>query len=265
VTIETNTSTTGRLLIAGQPMTLTLPAVDRATLFNGDNSLRILVPDTSRALRVQISSDTPGADVDLYVRAGAGVDLADGRVVADFKSEGPTADETITITPNGNPALRTGVYYIAVGVFTTGKPVNVRVLADFVNNTPAPTTPTNLHDLRSGVPARWSLPAVTSPTLFDGDYSYRINVPAGARRLEIRISTATAGADIDLFARYGQDVTLSSGRLQFDHSSEGPTGEEMIVITPTSSPALRAGVYYISFASYTTGRAANGTVVGTVQ
>ena len=86
-------------------------------------------------------------------------------------------------------------------------------------------------------------------------------MPNGLERVEIELATATPNVDVDLFARFGADVTLSpDGFVVVDHRAEGPTGFETILITPSSSPPLRAGTYYIAFGLRTAGVQAQATV-----
>ena len=70
--------------------------------------------------------------------------------------------------------------------------------------------------LSSGVPVNFSLPKVTVPTLFTGDFAYRIVVPAGATRLEVKTSS---GVDIDLLVRLGYEPDIPDGQLQYDYAS----------------------------------------------
>src|ERR1017187_1884730 len=60
--------------------------------------------------------------------------------------------------------------------------------------------------LSSGVAVATVLGPVTTGTLFTGNYSLVIAVPANASRLDITLSTDPATADADLFVRRGQDV-----------------------------------------------------------
>lgn len=118
--------------------------------------------------------------------------------------------------------------------------------------------------LVSGVPVTFSLPSAASPTLYTGDYGYTIDVPAGASRLEVRVTTTTPNADIDLFVRWGQSPAVSGGQVLADHRSEGLTGNEAIVADATTNPPLRAGRYYIALANFTVNVAATGSIVATV-
>jgi hypothetical protein len=101
-------------------------------------------------------------------------------------------------------------------------------------------------EIPSGTLVTFTLPKVTSPTLFHGDYSYIIKVPAGATRLEVRL--ASLNADVDLYVRQGEDVALANGGPVADFKSANQGGSESIVI---SGPALKAGSYYIAAGLFT--------------
>ncbi len=110
----------------GTPVTFTLPSVSANTLFRGDYSYTIVVPPGASRLIVQLAISTPNADVDLYVRFGQDVALSGTSVVADYRSEHTTGDETITInTPQA------GTYYIAFGVFTLNVSISCTVTATY--------------------------------------------------------------------------------------------------------------------------------------
>jgi hypothetical protein len=46
-----------------------------------------------------------------------------------------------------------------------------------------------------------------------------------------------------------------------DHSAEGPTGQETIVVTPQSVPPLRSGFYFFRVGLFSTGIAASGSIM----
>jgi hypothetical protein len=112
--------------------------------------------------------------------------------------------------------------------------------------------------LTTGVPATFTLPSVTTATLFHGDYSFTITVPAGTPQLVIALTTSTVGGDVDLYARLGQDVDLSNGQVVRDFASETTSGNETITI---NAPA--AGTYYIAFGLFSLNTAVTSTVTAT--
>jgi uncharacterized protein (TIGR03437 family) len=139
-------------LTSGVEATYSLPAVTNATLFYGDYGFSIVVPTGATQLRVEINGPA-NADVDLYVRRGADVDLQGGELIADYLSEGLTSSETITIS-----LPPPGTYYIAFGLYTTGIPVSGRVRATVTGG-------------GTGGGGTGGTPTVTSISLDGGSYS----------------------------------------------------------------------------------------------
>lgn len=248
------------LLTSGVPAPFSLPAVSSSTLFAGDSGFRITVPTGATRLEVRIFIATPSADVDLYVRYASDVIISGGDAVADYRSEGDTGNEIIAVRPSATAPLREGVYYIALGLFTTATAVTGAVTATVDTG---PTLPTGTL-LSSGTPRTFSFSPVTGATLFNGHYSYGITVPAGSSRMEVRLVTATSGADLDLFVRLNTDPVVSGGSIVADHRSTGPAGAETVTITPSSTPALQAGTYYIALGLFTTGIPVTGTLTVTL-
>jgi hypothetical protein len=118
--------------------------------------------------------------------------------------------------------------------------------------------------LTNGVPATFTLPSVAQNTLFVGDFSYTITLPAGVPQLVVQLTSATAGADVDLFARFGQDVTIESGqpqgvRADWRSINDGTSNETITISAP------QAGTYYIAFASFTWNIPITCTVTATYQ
>src|ERR1039457_931752 len=102
--------------------------------------------------------------------------------------------------------------------------------------------------ISSGIAVTTVLGPVATGTLFNGDYSFVIAVPANAARLDITLSTQPATADVDLFGRRGQDVAVVNQQVVYDQASTGDTGTEAISI-----PSPQPGDYYIALAIYTNG------------
>ncbi|MBI3694361.1 MAG: pre-peptidase C-terminal domain-containing protein [Acidobacteria bacterium] len=268
-TVETSgpppTTSTGTLLTSGTPADFSLPSVQSGTLFIGGSGYRMVVPEGATRLQVRIVTSTADVDIDLFIRFGSEVAISGGNVVADYRSIGPTGNELITITSTSTPPLRPGTYFISMGLFTTGTTARGTLLATVETATSAPR-PSNVPvTLTSGVAANFSLPAVTTSSLFVGGLAYRIVVPEGATKLEVRIVTSPANVDTDLFVRFGAEPDLADGRIVADFTSIGDTGVETITITPGSSSPLLSGTYYIAIALFTTGAPATGTVTAAVE
>lgn len=119
-------------------------------------------------------------------------------------------------------------------------------------------------DLTSGVPQTGSIPAPSQPgSGVLGSPQYRIQVPAGATQLRVQLQ-ASGNQDVDLYVRFGQKIEIQGGRAVADYVSESPTGTETITVTPSSSPPLREGAYFIAVANFGPG-AATFTVTATVS
>jgi hypothetical protein len=84
------------------------------------------------------------------------------------------------------------------------------------------------------------------------DRQYTIQVPAGASQLRVELD---GNQDVDLYVRAGQRVTVGSSGLEADYASDTPTGHESVTITPSSSPSLRAGRYFIAVLNFGPGAA----------
>ena len=119
--------------------------------------------------------------------------------------------------------------------------------------------------LTPGQPARFRLGPVDTPTLFSGDFSFRLEVPENASRVIFTVESVDPAVDVDLFVRFGEDNDLQDRSAVTDYSSEGLTGNEQIVITPSSDPPLRAGTYFVSLGLFDTGVVAQGTLIATVE
>jgi hypothetical protein len=99
---------------SGVTVPFTLPLVSVTTHFVGDYSYTLQIPAGTTQVVFELRTQTPNADVDLYVRRDVDVQRAsNGRPIADYISEGLTGNETITIQ---NPPA--GTYYIAFGLFS---------------------------------------------------------------------------------------------------------------------------------------------------
>ncbi|MFB3828822.1 MAG: pre-peptidase C-terminal domain-containing protein [Bryobacteraceae bacterium] len=251
------------LLTSGVPGKFSLPAVGEPTLFVGDYGFRVEVPEGATRLEIKLLTSTPNVDTDLYVRYGADVDLADGNVVADWDSSSDTGNETVVVTTTSSKPLAPGTYYIGMGLFTAGVAAEGKVTAT-IERTPSVPAPPGARTLEPNAETPFSFPAVSDNTLFSGDYAYKIEVPEGTTKFQVRISTATPGADVDLFVRQGAMPEVSDGRVVADYRSTSDSGDEMITVTPYTTPPLKPGVYYIAMAVFTKNTAIGGTIVATM-
>ncbi len=150
---------------------------------------------------------------------------------------------SVALSADGNTAL--------IG----GHGDNGRAGATWVFVDTGPTNPNTGVTLTSGQSADFRFPALFS-TLYNGTYSFRIDVPAGATALTIRgsgtppSSSFLRSTEFGLFVRYGQDVALQNGSPVFDYQALSST-TPALTINLASNPPLRAGAYYICIAPST--------------
>ena len=115
--------------------------------------------------------------------------------------------------------------------------------------------------LTSGTPLNGTIAAPPSGGAIRDTTQYSIVVPGGANQLKIDLS---GSQDVDLYVRFGQRVTNFGLRTIAEYISETDNNTESVTITPTSSPALLAGTYFISVANFGPGLATY-TVTATVN
>ena len=247
-------------LTPGQPAAFRLGPVDEPTLFHGDFSFRLEVPENASHVTFTLESNV---DVDMYVRFGQDNDLRDGMVVTDYSSRGPTGNEEIVITRQSDPPLRAGTYFVSLGVFDTGVVARCTLTAEMELDEEAPP-PISGGPLVPGQPADFRLGPVDNPTLFNRDFSFRLEVPENPYRVTLTV-TMDSFINVDLYVRFGEDNDLRNRRVVSDYASERLFGNEEIVITLRSDPPLRAGTYFISLGVRTTSVVAEGTVTAIVE
>ena len=250
-----------RPLTPGQPVSFSRGPVDSPTLFHGDFSYQLEVPEDASRVTFTLESVDPDVDVDLYVRFGEDNDVGDRGVVSDYASEGPTGTEEIVITPESDPPLQAGTYFVSVGVFATGVEVNCTLTAELEREGGTPPPPSG-RTLTPGQPVSFQRGPVDNSTLFVGPNSFLLEVPEDATRVTF---TLESDADVELLVRFGEDNDVQDGRLVTDHRSRNPTGNEEVVITAQSDPPLRVGTYFVSIGVYTTGSVANCTLTAEVE
>ena len=120
--------------------------------------------------------------------------------------------------------------------------------------------PPTLIPLTSGQPERGGMIAPPPNAGALSHLQYSIEVPPNATAVKIDLN---GNQDVDLFVRFGQRVFINGFHPDSDYVSAGDSGSESITITPTSSPALRTGTYYIAVANFGPGDA-DFTVTATV-
>ena len=248
-----------RPLTPGQPVSFRRGPVDSPTLFHGDFSYQLEVPEDATRVTFTLESD---ADVELLVRYGEDNDLENGRLVFDyFADEVFAGTEEIVITPQSDPPLQAGTYFVSVGVLATGVEVNCTLTAEVEREGGTPP-PTSDGTLTPSQPVSFQRGPVDNPTIFFGNHSFRLEVPEDASRVTF---TLESDVDVELAVRYGEDNAVEDRSLVTDHRSRNPAGNERILITPRSDPPLRSGTYFVSVAVWATGVVANCTLTAEVE
>ena len=107
-------------IVLGRPTGIRLAAVQEPTLFSNGAAYQFKVAENTESVEILFSAVRPEIDVDLYSRFARNSELMDGVVVADHRSEGKTGTERIVISRNSDPPLRSGTYFISLGVSSTG-------------------------------------------------------------------------------------------------------------------------------------------------
>ena len=127
----------GGALPPRQPAAFRLGPVDTPMLFSGDSSFQVEVPDSATRVTFTLESVDPDVNVDLYVRYGEDNAVQGGSVLSDYSSTGPTGNEQIVVTPQSDPPLRAGTYFVSLMLRTTGAVAEVMLTAEFDAPTPA--------------------------------------------------------------------------------------------------------------------------------
>ena len=248
-----------RPLTPGRPVSFSRGPVDSSTLFHGDFSYQLEVPEDATRVTFTLESD---ADVGLLVRYGEDNELENGRLVFDYGADEVFAGtEEIVITPQSDPPLQAGTYFVSVVVFATGVVVNCKLTATVEPEGVAPP-PTSGNTLTPGQPVSFQRGPVDNPTIFFGPNSFRLEVPEDASRVTF---TLESDADVELAVRYGEDNAVEDRLVVTDHLSRNPAGNERILITPRSDPPLRSGTYFVSVVLIATGVVANCTLTAEVE
>ena len=249
-------------LSPGQPTTFSVGPVDTPTLFIGDGSFQLLVPEAATRVTVTLESSD---DMGLYVRYGEDNDVQGGRVVSDYSSDKVfSGTEEIIITEVSDPPLRAGTYFVSIVLFDTGVVAMATLTAEVEPDGGSPP-PTSGRTLTPGQPADFRLGPVDAARLFSGDDSFRLEVSENTSRVIFTLESVDPDVDVDLYVRFGENNTVQDRMVVADYASEGTTGNERIVITPRSDPPLQAGTYFVSIALFDTGVVAEGTLTAEVE
>jgi hypothetical protein len=248
----------GTALTSGMPLNSQIAGAPAGSCVLGNTQYTIQVPSGATQLTIVLSGNQ---DVDLFVRFNQAVAIAGGQPVADHSSTSLSGNETITITPSSTPPLRQGCYFIAIGNCSTAT-------ANFTLTATVTTQGgggggggcSGGTALTSGMPLNSQIAGAPAGSCVLGNTQYTIQVPSGATQLTIVLS---GNQDVDLFVRFNQAVAIAGGQPVADHSSTSLSGNETITITPSSTPPLRQGCYFIAIGNCSTATA-NFTLTATL-
>jgi Bacterial pre-peptidase C-terminal domain len=137
---------------------------------------------------------------------------------------------------------------------------DVGVLEAIGYRTKSLVDPTIVVPLESGVPQAGAMGAPPAGLGVLSHSHYSIEVAPGATQLRIDL---IGNQDVDLFVRFGHPVFNNGHTVAADYGSTTESGSETIIVTPSSSPALRPGIYYVAVANFGPGDA-DFTVTATV-
>lgn len=238
-------------LTSGVPVNITIPAISSPTVFTG---FGIDVPANATRLEILVGGLPSSIPFAIALRRGA--DIIPSPLTADYPVI--VGVNPLVVMTSSSPPLQAGTYYIGIAVVSNSTSASGTLTATFTTGSAPPPAGSTL--LTSGVAANFSFGAISSPTVFNGARGWRIDVPAGATRLEVRVLGLPSGAQFAIPVRFGVDVLASP--LTADHGTI--IGENPVVVTMSSSPALRTGTYYIALVVLTAPGAIAGTITATV-
>jgi hypothetical protein len=253
--------TFGTIINPGDTITFPLANVLPNQILSG--AYRVVVPSGATNVTITLTTLTPGKDIDLYVRLGVDLTVQNGAGSADYSSATPgTGNEQIVITAGSNPPLQEAIYFVAFGAPVETGPVLASISATITGGSPM----TFGRRLQPGVAQNFSVGPVGGRALAIRSDGFRVDVPAGSQQLRIQMVLANPSHRLQLFVRRGFDVSVTSGGAAvFDYRSQGASANQVVTITPSSSPPLVQSTYYIGFGIETTGALISGSISATVN
>ncbi len=224
-------------LTPGQPVRFRAGPVVVPTLFVGDGSFRLEVPDNASRVTFTLNSDNSAVDVDLFVRFGEDNYLRNGRVVTDHSSTGDSGNEEIVIDRSSDPPLRAGTYFVSLALFDTGVAAAGTLTATV--ETGGGGTPTDDHgDTPAEATALSAGSSVQGRIETGGDVDYfRLQIPAES--------------DVEIYTTGSLDTVGSlhnSSNARIAGNDDGGTSLNFRI-----ARRLAAGVYYIAVRSFRSG------------
>lgn len=199
------------------------------------------VPSNARLLNVKLIGTTPGADVDLFVRAGqrVGIDTEGFPETSKFSAT-YTNVESLELDSSTSPALAPGTrYFIAVANFSN-IPSGFQLTATIST---AATIPSEAA-LATGRARSDTLSGLVGFSTIS-QTNYVLAVPNGAAQLRVELVNHS-GSNVDLYIRQGSRVFVNGGVVVRDFASTQNSPVQVVVLDRSSVPSLENDTYYIA-------------------
>ncbi|MCI0389369.1 MAG: NF038122 family metalloprotease [Acidobacteria bacterium] len=227
----------------GKPITLLIYAQPNA---NGK------LPPGAQFTRIETTVPSASNDLFLEFTIPNGPTIYSGDFYVGYQAPSPHQAVGFAVDLSGSAENRSfysennGASFTPLAVDYPGKAPNAMIRAIVYTPNPAPAPGPATVALASGVSQNGTITS-SDPEGSIFETQYTIDVPSGATQLKIELLSDT---DLDLYARFGSRVEIKNGDLVVDFKAVSYSNRESIIITPSSSPALQTGVYYLMFVSY---------------
>jgi uncharacterized protein (TIGR03437 family) len=224
-------------LNAGVPASGSIPSGP----FLGSREFSFDVPQAATSATFELQGN---ADVDLYASYGGPIRTNNqGFPDADVSSESYSGHEKIILSPTSVPPLRAGRYAIAVSNYDATQTATYSVIATMSN---AAVPAMSFEDLPASGSGDIDVSAATANGEL-GSKQWKISVPPGADRLELR---ASVNPSATVLLRRGQPVGFAGGALAYDAQFVPSATDSKLLVDSSSNPPLQAGTYYVAVVNW---------------
>jgi uncharacterized protein (TIGR03437 family) len=164
-------------LFTGVEHKVNIPLLIEEKLFN---DFTFTVTPTVSKVTIDLETDDPADDLDLFVQSALMIVEDEGVIAADFSSETlGSGIEQIVIDPTTEPPLETGVYHLAILAKTLGKSISGTITITVVGGGPPSTF--SISTFSQGTPEGWerNFPGSTLPGATTGDFAGVLTIEPG--------------------------------------------------------------------------------------
>ncbi|MDX2266778.1 MAG: pre-peptidase C-terminal domain-containing protein [Bryobacter sp.] len=229
--------------VSGAPRQGSIPANAAGRILLGAEDYRVMVPNRSRGLRIEVEATSRTNPITAYLRFRAPVEIRNGQVVADYVLNGTNPEPgyiNAVVNFESTPELQMGDYYLVVGN-RSGGPLNYTVRMTVESD---PQGQNSFFPVVSpGITVRGNV-----PTNFLNTRQFRVEVPAGATGMNI---TLEGQRDVDLYINYANPVQPGGEGLPLAEGiSNSASNTERMTITRGTVPNLRPGTYFVAVENY---------------